>query len=101
MGSRWALAWVFVCAFLALSGCAPGAASTASSQVPPSQIFESVKPAVVLVEAAQSVSWSVPEPNIDQSKAGQLNERLLAMVRAGTVAPNQDALKRATAQLIT
>jgi serine protease Do len=101
MGSRWALAWVFVCVFFVLSGCAPGPAGSASSQLPPSQIFESVKPAVVLVEAAESVSWSVPEPNIDQSKAAQLNERLLAMVRAGAVAPNQDALKRATVQLIT
>jgi serine protease Do len=101
MGSRWALAWVFFCVFFALSACTPGPAGTAGSQLTPSQIFESVKPAVVLVEAAQSVSWSVPEPNIDQSKVGQLNERLLAMVRAGTVAANQDALRRATAQLIT
>src|SRR2546428_11516416 len=101
MGSRWALAWAFVCIFLGLAGCPPGPAGTPRGQLPPSQIFEAVKPAVVLVEAAQSVTWSVPEPNIDKSKEGQLHDRLLAMVKAGTVAANQETLKRATAQLIT
>ena len=102
MGSRRALNWVFLCCvFLGLSGCTQGSTAPPRAQLPPSQIFEAVKPAVVLVEAAQSVSWSVPEPVIDSSKEGQLRDRLQAMVRAGTVAPNQEALKRATVQLIT
>lgn len=101
MGSRWALAWVFFCVFLCLAGCTPGSSAQQRGQVPASQIFEAVKPAVVLVEAAQSVSWSVPEPVIDSSKESQLRDRLEAMVRAGTVAGSQDALKRATVQLIT
>jgi S1-C subfamily serine protease len=101
MGSRSTVACAFVCVILGLAGCAPGSPGIASAQLPPSQIFEAVKPAVVLVEAAESVSWSVPEPSLDPSKKGQLHDRLTAMVRAGTVAPNEDALKRATAQLIT
>ena len=101
MGSRWALAWAFVCIFLGLAGCTPGPAGTPRGQLPPSQIFEAVKPAVVIVEAADSVTWSVPEPSIDPSKQGQLQDRLQAMVNAGTVAANQNALKRATVQLIT
>lgn len=101
MGSRWALAWLFVCVSLCLAGCTPGSSAQQRGQVPASQIFEAVKPAVVLVEAAQSVSWSVPEPAIDSSKEDQLRDRLQAMVRAGTVAGSQDALKRATVQLIT
>jgi serine protease Do len=101
MGSRWVLVWAFVCVFLGLAGCTPGSAGTSRAQLPPSQIFETVKPGVVLVEAAQSVSWSVPEPNIDSSKEARLRDRLLAMVRAGTVGASQDALKRATVQLIT
>src|ERR1700737_795034 len=106
MGSRSALVWGFVCILLGLPGCPPGPFGGAHTQLPhsplpPAKSCEAVKPAVVLVEAAQSVSWSVPEPNIDTSKEGQLHDRLLALVRAGTVAPNQEALKRATVQLIT
>jgi serine protease Do len=101
MGSRWTFAWAFVCIFLGLSGCTPVAVGAPRAQLPPSQIFEAVKPAVVLVEAAQSVSWSVPEPNIDKSKEGQLQDRLLSLVRAGKLAANPEALKRATVQLIT
>src|SRR5438128_9021722 len=101
MGSRWAPALAFVCVFLGLSGCVPGPAGTPSAQLPPSQIFEAVKPAVVIVEAADAVTWSVPEPSIDPNKQGQLQDRLQAMVNAGTVAANQNALKRATVQLIT
>jgi serine protease Do len=100
MGSRSTLAWLLICAALA-AGCTPGQASGADAQLPPGQIFEASKPAVVLVEAAESVRWSVPEPRVDPSKEGQLQSRLMAMVRAGTVAPSQEALKRATVQLIT
>jgi len=105
MGSPLASARALLCVLfttlLATSGCALGPAAAPSAELPPSQIFEAAKPAVVLVEAAESVSWSVPKPVIDQSKQAQLNDRLLAMVRAGTVSPSQDALRRATVQMIT
>jgi serine protease Do len=101
MGSRWTLAWLFFCAVLGAAGCIPGQPSGADTQLPPGQIFEASKPAVVLVEAAEAVRWSVPEPKVDPSKEGQLQDRLLAMVRVGSLAPNQDALKRATVKLIT
>jgi serine protease Do len=92
---------VFFLGLLGLCGCSPGPGGAPSAQLPPSQIFEAAKPAVVLVEAAESVTWSVPEPSIDQSRQTQLQDRLLAMVRDGTVPASQDALKRATVQLIT
>ena len=52
MGSRSALVWAYVCILLGLAACTPGPAGAAHAPLPPSQIFEAVKPAVVLVEAA-------------------------------------------------
>ena len=102
MGSRTALTRVLLClAFAAvLSGCSLQPSAPAD-QLSATQIFEASKPAVVLVEAAQAVSWSVPEPRIDPSKQGMLQDQLAAMVRAGTIGSSEDALKRAAVQLIT
>jgi S1-C subfamily serine protease len=68
---------------------------------PSPQVFEAAKPAVVIVQAAEAVTWSVPQPDIDPGKQSQLRDRLLALVRSGSIAPTEDALKRASVQLIS
>jgi S1-C subfamily serine protease len=101
MGSRrtTVLAALIVCLGLLL--VPSDQAQAAEAERPSSQVFEAAKPAVVIVEAAEAVTWSVPQPDIDQGKQGQLRDRLLALVRSGSVAPNEEALKRASLQLIT
>ena len=102
MGRYAALARALVCLgfALALSGCV-AQPSAADQQLSTAQIFEATKPAVVLVESAEAVTWSVPEPRIDPSKQGLLQDQLAARVRAGTVGSSEDALKRAAVELIT
>jgi S1-C subfamily serine protease len=101
MGSRWISACAVLLVVLGLGACAPGQSRPTPVERPPSQVFEAAKPAVAIVEAALGVTWSVPQPDIDQGKQTQLQSRLLAMVRSGALAPTQDALRRASVQLIT
>ncbi|HSR22373.1 MAG TPA: hypothetical protein VLW53_02400, partial [Candidatus Eisenbacteria bacterium] len=54
------------------------------------ELFEDAKPAVVLVEAASTVTWSVPQPVLTPQRAEQLRNQVVAMVQAGRV-PNTEA----------
>lgn len=58
------------------------------------------KPAVVIVEADNAVTWSVPQPTLAAPKAQQLRDRLTALVRAGLVANNQAAIGQAAITLL-
>jgi serine protease Do len=101
MGSHLTSACAVLLVVLGLGACAPGQGQAIPVERPPTQVFEAAKPAVAIVEAALGVTWSVPQPDIDQSKQTQLQNRLLAMIRSGALAPNQEALRRASVQLIT
>lgn len=86
---------------LALAACAPGQPQEKSRDLPATQVFEAAKPAVVIVETAATVTWSVPQPEFDQSKQGQLTDRLTSLVRSGSAAPSEAALNQAALQILT
>jgi S1-C subfamily serine protease len=67
----------------------------------PDEVFEAAKPAVVMVEADNSVTWSVPFPEITPPKQKQLQDRLVAMVLAGQVANTDRAIGAAEVRLLT
>ena len=84
---------------LALSACSlplPGLATLTQEEV-----FEAAKPAVVIVETINEVTWSVPQPALTPQKEQQLRDRLVAMVRAGQLANTQAAIGQAAARLLS
>jgi S1-C subfamily serine protease len=86
---------------LAVAACQSAPPPPPDPKLPAAEVFETAKPAVVLVETVASVTWSVPQPEIDKKKQGQLNDRLAALVRSGSVAPTQAAFNRAALQIVT
>jgi S1-C subfamily serine protease len=72
----------------------------AEAGLTPAQVMDAAKPAVVIVEADNAVTWSVPQPTLTAAKAQQLRDRLTAMVRAGQVANNQTAIGQAAISLL-
>lgn len=90
--------WVVALCALMFAGCMP--AQFGDRKVGPDEIFEASRPAVVIVEADNAVTWSVPQPELSPAKANQLQDRLIAMVRAGQVQPTQEAVEQAALDLI-
>jgi S1-C subfamily serine protease len=89
----WALA-----ALAALSACSlnvPGDPTLSTGDV-----FEAAKPAVVIVETDNAVTWSVPQPTLTAQKGQQLRNAVVAMVRAGQVANNETAIGQASVKLL-
>jgi S1-C subfamily serine protease len=89
----WALA-----ALAFLSACSlstPGDPSLSTADV-----FEATKPAVVIVETDNAVTWSVPQPTLTAQKEQQLRNAVVAMVRAGQVANNETAIGQASVKLL-
>ncbi len=89
----WVPALLPLLAACALSG--PGAVSLS-----PRDVFESAKPAVVIVETDNAVTWSVPQPTLTAQKELQLRNAVLAQVRAGQVANNETAIGQASVKLL-
>jgi S1-C subfamily serine protease len=90
----WALA-----ALAVLSACSPSLPGT--STLSTTDVFEAVKPAVVIVETDNAVSWSVPQPSLTAQKETQLRNTVVNMVRAGQVANNETAIGQASVKLLT
>jgi len=89
----WALAALAVLAACSLS--APGVPTFSTAA-----IFEAVKPAVVIVETDNAVTWSVPQPMLTAVKEQQLRNAVVAMVRSGQVANNETAIGQASVKLL-
>jgi serine protease Do len=89
--------WALV-ALAVLSACsltAPGVPTLSAGDV-----FEAAKPAVVIVETDNQVTWSVPQPTLTGQKELQLRNTVVAMVRAGQVANNETAIGQASVKLL-
>jgi serine protease Do len=67
----------------------------------PEEVFEAAKPAVVIVETVNEITWSVPQPALTPQKEQQLRDRLVAMVRVGQLANTQAAIGQAAAGLLS
>jgi S1-C subfamily serine protease len=80
-----------------LLACAP---ATTGPAVTPDQAFEAAKPAVVIVETDNAVTWSVPQPSLTAAKTVQLRSAVVAMVRNGQVANNETAIGQASVKLL-
>jgi len=92
-----ALRWVPL-ALLALWACSPAAPGGAAFS--PQEVFEAAKPAVVMVETDNAVTWSVPQPALTTQKEQQLRNAVVAMVRSGQVANNETAIGQASVRLL-
>jgi len=90
--------WIVAVCSLAVSACWPLQAGT--RKVGPDEAFEAAKPAVVIVESENAVTWSIPTPEITPAKQKEATDRLIAMVRAGQVALNQKAIDQALIKLV-
>jgi S1-C subfamily serine protease len=91
------LAWALA-ALAMLSACSlstPGDPSLSTRDV-----FEAAKPAVVIVETDNAVTWSVPQPTLTAQKENQLRNAVVAMVRTGQVANNEAAIGQASVRLL-
>lgn len=86
-------------AFAGLAACSPLQPGPPAS-LTPNDVFEATKPAAVIIEADNAVTWSVPQPVLTPQKQQQLQSRLVAMVRAGQVASDQAAIGQAAVQLL-
>ncbi|HKF78590.1 MAG TPA: S1C family serine protease [Candidatus Dormibacteraeota bacterium] len=91
------LAGVLLAGALLAGACSPLPAPAGPSS---EQVFEAVKPAVVIVETDDAVTWSVPQPMLTAAREQQLRSRLQAMVRAGQVANTQAAIGQAAVRLL-
>ncbi|HEY4027274.1 MAG TPA: serine protease [Candidatus Dormibacteraeota bacterium] len=80
-----------------LVACIPASAASALTS---DGVFEAAKPAVVIVETDNAVTWSVPQPSLTAAKAQQLRNAVVAMVRTGQVANNESAIGQASVRLI-
>lgn len=89
----WLLAALVVLA--ACSPLTPGATTLA-----PDDIFETAKPAVVIVETDNAVTWSVPQPVLTSQKTQLLRNQVLAMVRSGQVQNTESAIGQASVRLL-
>jgi len=89
----WALAALAILSACSLSD--PGDPSLSAGDV-----FETAKPAVVIVETDNAVTWSVPQPTLTVQKENQLRSAVVAMVRAGQVANNETAIGQASVRLL-
>jgi serine protease Do len=85
-------------ATLALGGCSIPVAGPVS--LSPETVFEAAKPAVVIVETVNEVTWSVPQPTLTVQKEEQLRTQLVAMVRAGQLANTEAAIGQAAARTL-
>jgi S1-C subfamily serine protease len=91
--AAWALAALTILSACSLSD--PGDPSLSTSDV-----FETAKPAVVMVETDNAVTWSVPQPTLTPQKETQLRNAVVTMVRAGQVANNETAIGQASVKLL-
>jgi S1-C subfamily serine protease len=66
----------------------------------PAQVFEAVRPGVVIVETDDQVTWSVPQAVLTPEREAQLRARVVAMVRAGQVANTTAAIGQASLELL-
>jgi S1-C subfamily serine protease len=66
----------------------------------PAEVFEAVRPGVVIVETDNSVTWSVPQATLTPQREAQLRDRVVAMVRAGQVANTPAAIGQASLGLL-
>jgi S1-C subfamily serine protease len=89
----WALAALTLLCACSLS--TPGDPSLSTGDV-----FDTAKPAVVIVETNNGVTWSVPQPTLTVQKENQLRNAVVAMVRAGQVANNETAIGQASVKLL-
>jgi len=89
----WALAALAVASACSLS--APG-----DPMLTTADVFDAAKPAVVIVETDNAVTWSVPQPTLTPQKEQQLRNTVVAMVRAGQVANNETAIGQASVKLL-
>jgi len=92
-----ARALLSVAVAIAAAACAPPGAGV---RLEADEVFEAVRPAVVIVEADNAVTWSVPQPTLTAQRAQQLRDRVVAMVRAGQVANTEPAIGQATLRLL-
>jgi S1-C subfamily serine protease len=92
------LAWALA-ALAVLSACSVSVPGTPTLST--TDVFEAVKPAVVIVETDNAVTWSVPQPTLTALKEGQLRNTVVAMVRSGQVANNETAIGQASVKLLT
>ena len=93
LGVAWALAGLAMLSACSLS--VPGDTTLSTRDV-----FEAAKPAVVIVETDNAVTWSVPQPSLTAQKAQQLRNAVVAMVRAGQVANTDTAIGQASVRLL-
>ena len=85
-------------ALVALAACSFGGPGTPTYSPP--EIFEAAKPAVVLVETDNAVTWSVPQLMVTPQKGQQLRTAVIAQVRAGQVANNETAIGQASVRML-
>jgi S1-C subfamily serine protease len=64
------------------------------------RILTASRPAILLVQSNYTVSASMPQPIIPDSKVQVLVDQVINQVRAGQVAPNEAAAKQAAINLI-
>jgi S1-C subfamily serine protease len=89
---------VLAVAALVLGACSPLAAGAAS--LTPQDVFEAAKPAVVMVETDNAVTWSVPQLALTPQKEQQLRNAVVGMVRSGQVSNNETAIGQASVRLL-
>jgi serine protease Do len=103
-GSRPRVAWgarlacILAVCTLALSACWPQQLGV--RRLGPDEVFEVAKPAVVIVEADNAVTWSIPAPDFTADKQKALEDRLVAMVLAGQIPLDENAIKEAGLKLL-
>jgi len=85
-------------AAVVVAACSPG--PRAMVELSPLGVFEAAKPAVVIVETSNAVTWSVPQPVLTSQKTLQLRNTVVAMVRSGQVANNETAIGQASVKLL-
>jgi serine protease Do len=86
---------------LLAAGVACGSGGTGAATLRPGDLFETAKPAVVILETDNAVTWSVPEPALTAQKAQQLHTAVQAQVRSGQVASTESAMGQASARLLS
>jgi serine protease Do len=64
------------------------------------RIFAASRPAVVLIQANYTVGVSLPEPTIPKASQDRVEKELVAMYRAGNLAPQESAFEQAAVNLL-
>jgi serine protease Do len=97
---------VRLCAALTLTAVLLTAPAACTAALPglgtrtAAEVFEDAKPAVALVEAASTITWSVPQPVLTPQRAEELRNQVLAMVQAGRVPDTEAEIGQAAVRVL-